>query len=51
MWRKAQEDETTQQKEVNIQNISSPVVRSKDTDVYQEYSEGLNIVETVSHVS
>ena len=51
MWRKAQEDQTTQQKEINIQNISSPVVRSKDTDVYQECSEGLNIVEPVSHVS
>lgn len=31
MWRKTQEDETTRQKEVNIHNISSPVVSSKDT--------------------
>lgn len=51
MWRKAQEDETTRQKEVNIQSISSSVVRSKDTSLYQEYSEELNIFEIVSHIS
>lgn len=51
MWEKAQEDETTQQKEVNIQNIPSPVALSKDTSLYQEYSEELNIFETVSHIS